>query len=108
MEAMEQYDIFLINLDPAIGHEIKKIRPCVLISPNEMNRHIDTVIIAPMTTKSHDYPTRVKISFKGTTGWIVLDQIRSLDKERIIKKIGKLNAKKIGEVKKVLQEMLVE
>jgi mRNA interferase MazF len=73
-----------------------------------MNRHIDTVIIAPMTTKSHDYPTRVKISLKGTAGWIVLDQIRSLDKERIIKKIGKLNAKNIGEVKKVLQEMLIE
>ncbi|AEF85407.1 toxin-antitoxin system, toxin component, MazF family [Treponema primitia ZAS-2] len=105
---MEQYDIFLINLDPTIGHEIKKTRPCLLISPNEMNENIATVIIAPMTTKSHKYPTRVKISLNGTKGWVVLDQIRSIDKKRILKKIGKLNAKNIEEVKNIIREMLVE
>jgi mRNA interferase MazF len=105
---MEQYDIFLINLDPTIGHEIKKTRPCVLISPNEMNENIKTVIIAPMTTKSHEYPTRIKIIFNGTLGWIVLDQIRAIDKKRIIKRLGKLNAKKIEEIKKIINEMLVK
>jgi mRNA interferase MazF len=105
---MEQYDIFLVNLDPTIGHEIKKTRPCVLISPNEMNKNIDTVIIAPMTTKTHKYPTRVKVSLNGTEGWIVLDQIRAIDKKRMINKIGKLSSKNIGEVKKIINEMLVE
>jgi mRNA interferase MazF len=105
---MEQYDIFLTNLDPTIGHEIKKTRPCVLISPDEMNENIETVIIAPMTTKSHEYPTRVKVSLKGTPGWIVLDQIRAIDKKRIIKKIGALNSKNIEEVKKIIKEMLVD
>jgi mRNA interferase MazF len=105
---MEQYDIFLINLDPTIDHEIKKARPCLLISPNEMNENIATVIIAPMTTKSHKYPTRVKISFNGTKGWVVLDQIRSVAKKRILKKIGKLSAKNIEEVKNIIREMLVD
>jgi mRNA interferase MazF len=105
---MEQYDIFLINLDPTIGHEIKKTRPCVLISPNEMNENIKTIIIAPMTTKSHEYPTRIKITFNGTVGWVVLDQIRAIDKKRIIKRLGKLNSKKIEEIKKIINEMLVE
>jgi mRNA interferase MazF len=105
---MEQYDIFLINLDPTIGHEIKKTRPCVLISPNEMNENIKTIIIAPMTTKSHEYPTRIKVTFNGAVGWIVLDQIRAIDKKRVIKRLGKLNSKKIEEVKKIIHEMLVE
>ncbi|MDR3336027.1 MAG: type II toxin-antitoxin system PemK/MazF family toxin [Treponema sp.] len=105
---MEQYDILLINLDPTIGHEIKKIRPCVLISPDEMNNIISTVIIAPMTSKSHNYPTRIKVKLKGIPGWVVLDQIRAVDKIRIIKKIGKLNSKNIEEMKKIIKEMLVE
>jgi len=105
---MEQYSICLVNLDPAIGHEIKKTRPCVIISPDEMNRHIATVIIAPMTTKSHAYPTRVPLTFQGKDGWIVLDQIRTVDKYRVVQKIGKLNSNKITKVKKILNEMLVE
>jgi len=105
---MEQYSICLVNLDPTIGHEIKKTRPCVIISPDEMNQHIATVIIAPMTTKSHAYPTRVPLTFQGKKGWIVLDQIRTIDKERVIKKLGKLNANKIKTVKSVINEMLVE
>ena len=105
---VEQYSICLVNLEPAIGHEIKKTRPCVVISPDEMNFNISTIIIAPMTTKSHVYPTRIPITFKGKKGWIVLDQIRAVDKQRMVKKLGKLTRKTITEIKKVINEMLVE
>ena len=105
---MEQYDICLINLDPTIGHEIKKTRPCVIISPNEMNKNIETIIIAPMTTKSHEYPTRISITLRGKISWIILDQIRTVDKMRIVKRLGKLNSKTIKEVKQIIMEILVE
>ena len=105
---MKQYDIYLISLDPAVGHEIKKSRPCVVISPDEMNQHISTVIIAPMTTKSHPYPTRVPVEFKGKEGWIVLDQIRTVDKQRLVAKLGQLRPSLIKKVKAVIQEMLVD
>jgi mRNA interferase MazF len=105
---MEQYDICLVNLDPTIGHEIKKTRPCVIVSPDEMNQYIETVIIAPMTTKSHSYPTRIRLSFQKKSGWIVLDQLRTIDKTRIVKKLGKLNSNKIDEIKQILMEMLVK
>jgi len=105
---MEQYSIYLINLDPTIGHEMKKTRPCVVISPDEMNLNISTIIIAPMTTKSHIYPTRIPLTFQGKKGFIVLDQIRTVDKRRLAGKLGKLTPAKIAEVKKVLNEMLVE
>jgi len=105
---MEQYSICLVNLEPTIGHEIKKTRPCVVISPDEMNQNISTIIIAPMTTKSHAYPTRVPLTFKSKKGWIVLDQIRTIDKIRAIKKLGKISPNKITEVKNVINEMLVE
>ncbi len=105
---IKQYDIFLISLDPTIGHEIKTVRPCVVISPNEMNDHISTIIIAPMTTQSHSYPTRVPIDFEGKKGWIVLDQLRALDKKRFVKKLGKLDKETIINVKRIIQEMLVE
>ena len=105
---IRQYDIFLINLDPSVGHEIQKTRPCVVISPDEMNRNIGTVIIAPMTTKSRNYPTRVGIRFQNKTGWIVLDQIRTVDKNRLVRKLGRLDEKYILEVKDVLQAMLVD
>ena len=105
---IRQYDIFLISLDPTIGHEIKKVRPCVVISPNEMNDNISTIIIAPMTTRSHSYPTRIPIKFEDKKGWVVLDQIRALDRKRFVKKLGKLNKETILKVKRVLQEMLVE
>jgi mRNA interferase MazF len=96
------------RLDPTLGHEIKKSRPCVVISPNEMNQYLGTVMIAPMTTKSHTYPTRVPVTFARTPGWIVLDQIRTIDKRRLIRKLGKLEAKTIGSVKSVIQEILVD
>ena len=105
---LKQYSIYLINLDPTIGHEIKKTRPCVLISPDEMNKYLKTIIIAPMTTKSHSYPTRVKFKFSQKSGWVVLDQIGTVDRRRIIKKLGTLKSVTISEVKSVLHEMLVE
>jgi mRNA interferase MazF len=105
---VNQYEVHLIDLDPTKGHELQKTRPCLIISPDEMNRNIGTVIIAPMTTKSHNYPTRVELEFQGKNGWIVLDQIRTVDKTRLIKKVGKIEEKTIQEVKNVLREMLVE
>ena len=100
-----QGDIYLINLEPAIGHEIKKTRPCVIISPNEMNKFISTIIIAPMTTKSHNYPTRVSVQFQNKKGWIVLDQIRTIDKKRLIKKVGKITPNTLNKIKSILQIM---
>jgi len=105
---INQYEIYLTNLDPTIGYEIKKTRPCVIISPNELNHNIATIMIAPMTTKSHNYPTRVSIDFDNKKGWIVLDQIRTIDKNRLIKKLGAINNLAIKKVKRIIQEMLVD
>ena len=105
---MKQYEIYLANLDPTIGHEIKKTRPCLIISPDEMNDSIQTVIVAPMTTKSHSYPTRVPLRFQESDGWIVLDQLRTLDKLRLVKKLGAIDIKTIHTIKQVLKEMLVD
>ncbi|HYE75542.1 MAG TPA: type II toxin-antitoxin system PemK/MazF family toxin [Blastocatellia bacterium] len=102
---VKRFDIFLVNLDPTIGSEIKKTRPCLVISPDQMNRHINTVIIAPMTTKGRAYPTRVACKFQGKQGQIVLDQIRTVDKTRLVKKAGRIDAKTQTEVLKVLEEM---
>lgn len=100
-----RFDIYLINLDPTIGSEIKKTRPCVIISPDEMNRHIRTVIVAPMTTADKDYPTRVTCQFMGKKGHIVLDQIRTIDKTRLIKKLGTINTETQVNVISVLQHL---
>lgn len=105
---IRQYDVYLIDLDPTKGREIQKTRPCLVVSPNEMNATIGTVIIAPMTTKSHDYPTRVSLSFQDRQGWIVLDQLRTVDKARLIKRLGAIDPKTIQATKAVLREMLVE
>jgi len=105
---INQYEIYTVNLDPTIGHEIKKTRPCLVISPDEINRNIGTVIVAPMTTKSHSYPTRIEIKFKNKNGWIVLDQIRTVDKQRLVKKLGKISNLEILNVKAVIKEMLVD
>ncbi|MCJ7611312.1 MAG: type II toxin-antitoxin system PemK/MazF family toxin [Candidatus Aminicenantes bacterium] len=105
---INQYEIYWVDLNPTIGHEIKKVRPCVVLSPNEMNFNIDTVIIAPMTTKSRNYPTRIKINFEGKTGWIVLDQIRAIDKIRLKEKAGSLREIEIIKVKDILKETLVD
>ncbi|PCJ16560.1 MAG: growth inhibitor PemK [Candidatus Cloacimonadota bacterium] len=104
---VRQYAVHLVNLDPTIGSEIQKVRPCVIISPNEMNANINTIIVAPMTSKSHAYPTRVPLTFKGKKGWIVCDQIRTVDKARLIKKLGTISEKPISQIKDVIYEMLI-
>lgn len=105
---VHQYEVYLINLDPTKGHEIQITRPCLVISPDEMNKTIGTVIIAPMTTKSHCYPTRVELNFQNKQGWIVLDQIRTVDKTRLIQKLGLIEENTIQKTKDVLREMLVD
>ena len=105
---INQYEVYLVDLDPTKGHEIQKTRPCLIISPDEMNHAIGTVIIAPMTTKSHKYPTRIELEFDGKKGWIVLDQIRTVDKSRLIKKAGRIQKKEIVKVKETLKEMLID
>lgn len=105
---IRQYQIILVNLDPTIGSEIKKTRPCIVISPDEMNNHLRTVVIAPMTTSSKNYPTRVEIKHENKIGWIVLDQIRTIDKQHILKDLGKLSKPEIKEVKAVLKETFVD
>jgi mRNA interferase MazF len=103
--ALNRFDIHLVSLDPTIGHEIRKTRPCVIVSPDEMNHHISTVIVAPMTTKGRPYPTRVTCRFKGKPGQIVLDQIRTVDAARLVKKLGRVDEKTAGSTLRVLAEM---
>jgi mRNA interferase MazF len=104
----KRFDVFLVNLDPTIGNEIQKTRPCVIVSPDEMNRNISTVIIAPMTTKGREYPTRVMCQFQNKDGQIVLDQIRTVDKSRLVKKIGQISQDEQREVLNILAEMFAE
>jgi mRNA interferase MazF len=103
-----QYAIVLVNLDPTLGSEIQKTRPCVVVSPNEMNKHLNTIIIAPMTSSLKEYPTRVSVNHNSKKGMIALDQIRTVDKKRILKVLGKLNKTEIQFTKEVLKEMLVD
>ncbi|MBI4748256.1 MAG: type II toxin-antitoxin system PemK/MazF family toxin [Acidobacteria bacterium] len=105
---MNRFDIYLVSLDLTIGSEIQKTRPCVIISPNEMNKFIRTVIVAPMTTASNIYPTRVTCEFDGKKGLIVLDQIRTVDKTRLVKKLGQLDREPQTQVLTTLAEMFAE
>ncbi|MEO9885187.1 MAG: type II toxin-antitoxin system PemK/MazF family toxin [Balneola sp.] len=102
---VSRFDIFLISLDPTKGSEIKKTRPCVVISPNEMNRNIRTVIVAPMTSSKRNYPTRVNLMFQNKSGQIVLDQIRTVDQQRLIKKLGSISSSTQTKVLQILQEL---
>lgn len=102
---VNRFDVLLVALDPTVGREIKKTVPCTVISPDEMNHHIGTVIIAPMTTKGRDYPTRVRCTFQGVEGRIVLDQIRTVDKTRLVKKLGRLSPTASERLLSVLIEM---
>ena len=102
---VDRFDVFLVALDPTVEHEIKKMRPCTVVSPDEMNHHIGTVIIAPMTTKGRDYPTRVSCKFQGVEGQIVVDQIRTVDKTRLVKKLGRLSTAASDRLLSVLSEM---
>jgi len=106
--AVKRFDVFLVNLDPTLGKEIKKTRPCLVISPDEMNRFIATVIVAPMTTKGRQYPTRVPCRLQGKHGQIVLDQLRTVDKVRLLKKLGQIAPKTRQMVLSVLGEMFAE
>jgi mRNA interferase MazF len=105
---VERFDVYLVNLDPTVGSEIKKTRPCLVISPDEMNRWIRTVIVAPMTTKGRAYPTRVACEFQGKEGQVVLDQIRTVDKSRLVRKLGRIDESTWRDVLGALAEMFAE
>ena len=98
-------EIWLINLDPTVGSEIRKTRPCVVVSPGEMNDHLRTVMVAPMSSKGFDAPFRPALTFQGTSGRILLDQLRTVDKVRLVKKLGTLTAQTHHKVMKTLQEL---
>jgi mRNA interferase MazF len=105
---VQRFDVFLVNLAPTVGSEIRKTRPCLVISPDEMNRWIRTVIVAPMTTKSRSYPTRVACEFQGKQGQVVLDQVRTVDKRRLVRKLGRMDQPTQVAVLAILAEMFAE
>ncbi len=100
--------VHLVALDPTKGREIRKTRPCLIVSPNELNLHLRTVVVAPMTTGGHAYPWRVPCRFQQRNGYVAVDQLRTVDTERLVKRLGKLDANTVGEVLRVLQEMFAE
>jgi len=105
---LNQYRIVLVNLDPTVGSEIKKTRPCVIVSPNEMNKYLNTIIVAPMTSNLKKYPTRVPVNHNGKIGMIAIDQIRTIDKRRIVKVYDKLTGPEIKKCKGILKEIFVD
>ena len=105
---LRQYQVVLVNLDPTIGSEMKKARPCVIISPDEMNKYLQTIVIAPITSNSKHYPTRVEVKHNKTKGWIVIDQLRTIDRKRVIKIFDSLTEKEIYKVKTTIQETYVD
>ncbi|MBI4531061.1 MAG: type II toxin-antitoxin system PemK/MazF family toxin [Candidatus Latescibacteria bacterium] len=102
---VDRFDVYLVSLDPTVGREIRKSRPCLVISPDEMNHYIGTVVIAPMTTKGREYPTRVPCEFQGKQGQVVLDQTRTVDKSRLIRKLGRIDSQTQIDILSVLNEM---
>jgi mRNA interferase MazF len=105
---LKQYEIILVNLNPTMGSEIKKTGPCIVISPNEMNTYLRTIIIAPMSTGSKNYPTRIEIKHNDKIGWIAVDQIRTIDKTRILKVLGRMTKPEIKQLKSVIKETFVD
>lgn len=105
IEDVRRGDVFLVSLDPARGREIQKTRPCVIVSPDELNSYLRTFIVAPLTTGGHPYPFRIPCRFKGRAGYVVIDQIRTIDRERLMRRLGKLSPSTLGRVLAVLQEM---
>lgn len=105
---LSQYSIVLVNLDPTMGSEIQKTRPCVIVSPNEMNKFLNTIVLAPMTTSMKKYPTRVAVNHNGKKGMIAIDQVRTVDKMRIIKVFEKLTDSEISNCKAVIKETFVD
>jgi mRNA interferase MazF len=108
MTTYSQYEIVVVNLDPTVGSEIKKKRPCLVVSPNEMNEHLATIVICPITSQSKNYPTRIRFDLEGQTNWIVIDQIRTIDQSRITKTIGYLEDETIEKVKTTIKETFVD
>lgn len=108
MVTINRFDVFLITLDPTQGHEINKTRPCLVISPNEINENLRTIIIAPMTTKGNNYPTRIDVDFLGKQGQVVLDQLRTVDRTRLVKKLGVIASGEAKTVLDVLQRLFAE
>lgn len=105
---MTRGEIHLVRLDPTLGSEIQKTRPCVIISPDELNAHLRTVIVAPMTTGGREYPWRIRCRFQGRTGFVVLDQVRTVDRERLVKRLGALPPETMSDVLGTLQEMFAD
>lgn len=105
---VQRFDVWLVNLNPTVGSEIRKTRPALVLSPDEMNAHINTIIIAPMTTKGREYPTRVPCVFQGKSGQVVLDQLRTVDKQRLAKKLGRLDEQTANAVLDILGEMFAK
>jgi len=105
---IERFEVFLVNLEPTVGHEIRKTRPCVVVSPDEMNQYVRTILVAPMTTKGQRYPTRVPCKFQGKRGQVVLDQIRAVDRARLVRRLGKLSDVQAKAVLAVLGAMFAE
>ena len=104
-EDVRRGDVFLVSLDPARGGEIQKTRPCVVVSPDELNSYLRTFIVAPLTTGGHLYPFRVSCRFEGRSGYVVIDQIRTVDRERLVRRLGKLSPSTVGRILAILQEM---
>lgn len=104
-EPIRRGDVFLVDLNPTRGSEIQKTRPCVVVSPNELNEHLRTLIIAPLTTRGQAYPFRISCRFQGRVGRVVLDQIRTVDRERLVRRVGRLSPNTLGQTLKTLQEM---
>ncbi len=105
---MNQYEIILVNLNPTVANEIKKTGPCVILSPDELNHNLQTLVIAPMITTSRKYPTRVEVRHNDKKGWIAIDQIRTIDKIRVVKVLGRLDKAEIREVKFIIKETFVD
>lgn len=108
MAVVVRFDVFLVMLDPTVGSEIQKTRPCLVISPNEMNEHLETAIVAPMTTSGKQYPSRIPVNFDGKDGFIALDQIRTVSKQRLVKKLGTIESIEQKAVLGALVEMFAE
>jgi len=107
VDLVNKFEVYLVSLDPTLGSEIKKTRPCVIISPDEMNKYLKTVIVAPMTSTIRQYPSRVNLTFQKVKGQVVLDQIRTVDKRRLVKKIGTLQFATAQKVTATLQEIFI-
>lgn len=105
---ISRFDVVLVNLDPTMGSEVRKTRPCAVISPDEMNRQLNTLVVAPMTSTSKPYPSHVQVQSGGRVGWVMIDQVRAIDKQRVVKVLGALSADESSAIKQVIEELFVD